>query len=121
MHKNTRWRSNMTDLSQKRCLPCEGIGTTLDKERAHELLANISGWQLSQDGKIIWQDFKFKGFYKTMAFVNAVAWIANQENHHPDLEVGYDHCLVRFTTHALNGLTENDFIAAAKVDALLKT
>ena len=76
------------------------------------------GWALSDDGKEIFNDFKFKGFYKTIAFVNAIAWIANQEGHHPDLEVGYNHCLVRYTTHELNGLSENDFICAAKIDAL---
>ncbi|MGD9387555.1 MAG: 4a-hydroxytetrahydrobiopterin dehydratase, partial [Gammaproteobacteria bacterium] len=65
------------------------------------------------------RDFRFKGFNRTMGFVNAVAWIANSENHHPDLEVGWGHCLVRFSTHAIKGLSENDFICAAKVDALL--
>ncbi len=111
----------MTELSTKRCLPCEGIGTTLSIEKAKDLLAQLQHWQLTTDGKQIYKNFQFKGFYRTMAFVNAVAWIAQQENHHPDLEVSYDHCLVRFTTHALAGLTENDFICAAKVDGLLKT
>jgi len=111
----------MTDLSTKRCLPCEGIGATLTLERTKDLLVQLKDWQLSTDGKQIFRSFQFKGFYKTMAFVNALAWIAHQENHHPDLEVSYDRCLVRFTTHALEGLTENDFICAAKVDALLKT
>ncbi|HAT8983211.1 TPA: 4a-hydroxytetrahydrobiopterin dehydratase, partial [Legionella pneumophila subsp. pneumophila] len=63
--------------------------------------------------------FSFKNFYETMAFVNAIAWIANIENHHPDLEVGYNYCRVHFMTHALNGLTHNDFICAAKIDKLL--
>ncbi len=64
--------------------------------------------------------FTFKGFHQTMAFVNAVAWIAHRENHHPDLEVGYNRCLVRYRTHAIGGLSENDFICAAKVDRLLR-
>ncbi len=76
------------------------------------------GWALSDDGKEILRDFSFGGFYKTMGFVNAVAWIANAENHHPDLEIGYGHCLVRYSTHAIDGLSENDFICAAKIDAL---
>jgi len=109
----------LSDLTQQRCLPCEGIGKTLNSDQVQKLLLELPDWQLSQDGKHIFRDFKFKGFYKTMAFANAVAWIANQENHHPDLEIGYDHCLVRFTTHALAGLTENDFICAAKVQMLL--
>lgn len=109
-----------SDLVSQHCLSCEGIGTTLSAEKIKELLAQLEGWQLSVDGKQIYRDFKFKGFSKTMAFVNAVAWIASQENHHPDLEVGYDHCLVRYATHALDGLTENDFICAAKVNQLLK-
>lgn len=109
----------MSDLTQQRCLPCEGIGFTLPAERIHELLATLKNWQLATDDKHIYRAFKFKGFYKTMAFVNAVAWIANEENHHPDMEVSYNQCLVRYTTHALNGLTENDFICAAKIDALI--
>ena len=74
---------------------------------------------MSTDAKQIHKDFKFKGFNATTGFVNAVAWIANQEGHHPDLEVGYNHCLVRYTTHAIGGLSENDFICAAKIDKLL--
>lgn len=86
---------------------------------AQALLAQLdSGWALSEQGDRISKDFLFKGFYRTMAFVNAVAWIANSENHHPDLEVGYNHCRVTYTTHAIDGLSENDFICAAKVDAL---
>jgi 4a-hydroxytetrahydrobiopterin dehydratase len=71
------------------------------------------------DGDHIYRDFEFKNYYKTMAFVNAVAWIAHQENHHPDLFVGYNRCRVQYTTHAIAGLSENDFICAAKVDALI--
>ena len=110
----------MTDLSDKRCLPCEGGTSPLPAEQANALLQQLNdGWALSEDGRELRNDFRFKGFYKTMAFVNAVAWIANQENHHPDLEVGYNHCLVRFMTHAIDGLSENDFICAAKVDRLM--
>ena len=74
---------------------------------------------LDFDATEIRREFAFKGFYKTMGFVNAVAWIANGEGHHPDLEVGWGRCLVRYTTHAVDGLTENDFICAAKIDALM--
>lgn len=108
----------MSELSQKHCVACEGGTKPLNQETAAPLLAQLDGWQLSEDGKTLYQDFKFKGFYKTMAFVNAVAWIANQEMHHPDMEIGFNHALIQFTTHDIGGLSENDFICAAKVDAL---
>ena len=106
-------------LSGGHCKPCEGGVPALTREEAQALMVQLEeGWQICDDGKQIFRDFSFKGFYRTMAFVNAMAWIANNENHHPDFEVGYNHCLVRFTTHAIDGLSENDFICAAKVDAL---
>lgn len=109
----------MSELAEKSCKPCEGGTSPLGQEAAKKLLQQVdNGWELADDGKEIRRDFKFKGFYKTIAFVNALAWIANQEGHHPDLEVGFNHCLVRFTTHAIGGLSENDFICAAKVDDL---
>jgi 4a-hydroxytetrahydrobiopterin dehydratase len=79
-----------------------------------------AGWQLIEGGKALKREWKFKNFYHTMSFVNAIAHIANNEDHHPDLEVGYGYCRVRYSTHAIGGLSENDFICAAKVDALLK-
>jgi len=86
-----------------------------------EIEANLSflhkGWELV-DGALE-KRFDFKNFYRTMAFVNAIAWIANSEDHHPDLLVPYDHCIVRFRTHSVNGLSLNDFICAAKTDALV--
>ncbi|ASQ46565.1 4a-hydroxytetrahydrobiopterin dehydratase [Legionella clemsonensis] len=109
-----------TDLSQKHCESCEGIGEALTAEQIKNLMSQLdSRWQVQSDNKEIKRAFKFANFYETMAFVNAIAWIANTENHHPDLEVGYNYCHVRFMTHALNGLSHNDFICAAKVDALL--
>ena len=106
------------DLTSKHCVPCEGGVPALTKEQREKLLGTVNNWQVNNEGTIITRRFTFKGFYKTMAFVNAVAWIANQENHHPDLEVGYNYCTVHYTTHAIKGLTENDFICAAKIDAL---
>jgi 4a-hydroxytetrahydrobiopterin dehydratase len=70
------------------------------------------------EGKSLLREFRFKDFFRTMSFVNALAHIANLEDHHPDLEVGYGYCRVRFTTHAIQGLSENDFIVAAKIDQL---
>lgn len=111
----------MNDLTEQHCEPCEGGVKPMDRGEAEEMLGRVhDDWRLNDDATGIQRDFAFKGFYKTMAFVNAVAWIANQEGHHPDLEVGYNHCLVRYTTHAIDGLSINDFICAAKIDALLE-
>ena len=89
----------------------------MSREEAERLLSSLPGWEL-QDGAIA-RRFEFKNFYQTIAFVNAVAWIANSEDHHPDLEVSYKICRVRYTTHAVGGLSENDFICAARINALL--
>ena len=109
----------MTELAEKHCVPCEGGISPLTREEADRYLKKLApDWALTPDFKQIHKDFKFKGFQGTMFFVNAVAWIAQQEGHHPDLEVGFNHCLVRYTTHAIGGLSENDFICAAKIDKL---
>lgn len=110
----------MTDLKDKKCVPCEGGVAPLSKETAKKFLAQVKGWELNPSATGISRQFQFKNFYQTMAFVNAVAWVANKENHHPDLDVGYNRCTVRYTTHAISGLSENDFICAAKIDALLE-
>ncbi|WP_133131177.1 4a-hydroxytetrahydrobiopterin dehydratase [Legionella yabuuchiae] len=110
-----------SDLSAKHCESCEGIGSALNAEQINNLMPQLhDSWEVSLNHKQIHRKFSFKNFYETMAFVNAVAWIANIENHHPDLEVGYNYCNVTFTTHALDGLTQNDFICAAKIDKLLE-
>ena len=111
----------MTELTSKRCVPCEGGVPPLTPEAVTELLAEVPGWSVSPDGKSVSRDFRFKNYWQTMAFVNAVAWIAHQEDHHPDLEVFYDHCVVRYSTHAIDGLSENDLICAAKVSALFES
>jgi 4a-hydroxytetrahydrobiopterin dehydratase len=109
----------MSDLKEKHCESCEGIGKPLSEEQISNVLSQINKeWQVINNQEIK-RSYSFKNFYQTMAFVNAIAWIANQENHHPDLEVGYNYCHVRFMTHALNGLSMNDFICAAKIDSLL--
>jgi len=109
----------MENLNQKRCVPCEGGVPPLDSKAIANFLKELDGWQLTADNKEIARDITFKNYYHTMAFVNAVAWLAHQENHHPDMEVSYNRCRVRYSTHAIGGLSENDFICAAKVDALL--
>lgn len=110
-----------SDLSSKHCEACEGIGQALNAEQIQHLMPQLEKeWVVSADKKNIKKSFSFHDFYETMAFVNALAWIANQENHHPDLEVGYNYCHVLFTTHALKGLSQNDFICAAKLDRLIR-
>ena len=110
---------NESLLTNRACIPCDGNMAALSHDEIMCFLSQLDlGWKLDAKHQEIYKDFGFKGFYRTMAFVNALAWIANSENHHPDFEVGYDHCLVRFSTHAIGGLSENDFICAAKVDAL---
>lgn len=108
----------MTELHTIRCVGCEGGIPPLDKDEISQLLSQVAGWEVSIDGKCINRSYKFENFYHTMAFVNAIAWIANQEGHHPDLEIGYNYCHVKFTTHAVDGLTQNDFICAAKINKL---
>lgn len=110
-----------SDLSSRHCEACEGIGSALTADQAKHLMPQLDkGWELTNNHKNIKRSFSFKNFYETMAFVNALAWIANVENHHPDLEVGYNYCHVTFMTHALQGLSHNDFICAAKVDTLFR-
>ena len=109
----------MSTLHTIRCVGCEGGIPPLSTEEANKYLSEINAWAISEDKKSIYKRFEFKGFYKTMAFVNAVAWIANQENHHPDMEVGYNYCVIHYRTHAVDGLTTNDFICAAKIDQLM--
>ena len=109
----------MSDLNNKRCVPCEGGVKPLDRAESEALLAKLDdSWNLGDDGRSIRRVFTFRNYYETMAFVNAVAWIAHGEDHHPDLEVGYSRCVATYSTHAIGGLSENDFICAAKIDAL---
>jgi 4a-hydroxytetrahydrobiopterin dehydratase len=93
-------------------------GAALSRAEAEKLLREISGWALNDAASEITRTWKFGNYYETMAFVNALAWVAHREDHHPDLEVGYNRCRVRFSTHSVNGLSENDFICAAKLNAL---
>ena len=111
--------NTVCDLTDRHCKPCEGGVAPLTRAEATKMLDEVLGWELSADGKSIRRRFQFKGFYGTMAFVNALAWVANREDHHPDFTAGYNYCDVTFTTHAIDGLSENDFICAAKVNALL--
>lgn len=113
-------RGSMSDLARKRCVSCEGGIPALDLAASLKLKEQLHPrWSLSGDGKRLTATFTFRNYYQTTAFVNAVAWIAHGENHHPDISFGYKTCRVDWWTHAVGGLTENDFICAAKVDGLL--
>lgn len=114
MKKN---KNGVCDLAEKKCKPCEGGASPLTEAKILDFLKNIPEWKYDQ-GKIT-RVFRFPDFHRTMAFVNAVAWMAHQEDHHPDMEVSYNTCTVRYHTHAIHGLSENDFICAAKINALV--
>ena len=106
----------ISELAARRCRPLPAGSPPLDAEHVAEALAVLHGW--ATDGKAIEKTWSFENYYQTMAFVNAVAWIAHQQDHHPDLAVGYNRCTVRFSTHSVGGLSENDVICAARVEML---
>jgi 4a-hydroxytetrahydrobiopterin dehydratase len=108
----------MSDLLKKKCKPCEGNVAPYNAAQTKEMLAELKGW-IAEDGKLV-KLYPFRNYYETMAFVNALAWISHREDHHPDLQVGYNKCRVEYATHSIGGLSENDFICAAKCDALFK-
>jgi len=108
----------MTTLQKQSCRPCEGKSQALTHAQARDLMPQIPGWTLDESASLLHRTFTFHNFYETMAFVNAVAYIAHTEDHHPDLTIGYKECRISYQTHALSGLSENDFICAAKIDAL---
>jgi 4a-hydroxytetrahydrobiopterin dehydratase len=108
-----------TPLAERRCKPCEGgIAPYSAAEAAAALAALAPGWALDATATSLRREYRFKNFFRVMSFANALAHVANVEDHHPDLELGYDYCRVRFTTHAIGGLSENDFICAAKLDLI---
>jgi 4a-hydroxytetrahydrobiopterin dehydratase len=112
----------MTDqrFSSAHCRACRSGEIPLDARTVAELLQSVPSW--SEDGDFTWikREFRFRDFPTVMLFANAIAWMAQRENHHPVLELSYDRCVVRYSTYAIRGLSENDFICAAKVNALLE-
>jgi 4a-hydroxytetrahydrobiopterin dehydratase len=104
------------DLARSKCKPCEGGVDALRPAEVENLLKQLDGWAL-ENGAIA-KTYSFKNHYQTLAFVNAAAWISHREDHHPDMTVGYNTCRVAYVTHAINGLSQNDFICAAKLDKL---
>jgi len=106
-----------TDLVSQKCHACEGGVEKVAQDEMAFCLQQVPGWELA-DG-VLQRTFKFKNYYEALAFVNATAWISHRENHHPDIALGYNKVTLRYRTHAVGGLTQNDFICAAKVNALL--
>lgn len=107
----------MKPLEQQSCQLIAKGSPAMDATQAKQYLPHIPQWT-NIDNKAIERDFKFKDYYQTMAFVNVVAYIAHQCDHHPDMEIGYNHCKITYTTHSVNGLSLNDFICAAKIDRI---
>jgi 4a-hydroxytetrahydrobiopterin dehydratase len=108
----------MTDLAEKKCVACEGNVAPFNREEAEVLLKQLKAWTLSGDGRWLSKDFKFKDFAEALAFVDKVGAIAESEGHHPDIQLSWGKAAVELTTHAIKGLSENDFIMAAKIDLL---
>jgi len=108
----------MADLAHQELHKINKDTLPLNNDEITPLLALLTAWQYSDELKTIFKEFRFKNYYQTITFVNALAWIANQADHHPDLEVGYNRCLVKYTTHVIDGLSKNDFICAARIDQL---
>ena len=106
------------DLAQKRCIPCEGGAQPLTPMEATALLSHLTGWMLARDFKKISKRFKFENFAEALAYANKIGVIAEAEGHHPDLRVSWGKVGVELSTHAIGGLSENDFIVAAKIDAI---
>jgi len=106
----------MNNLLNKRCVPCEGGTIPLSKSEAEKYLAQVSGWTLDKEGKTISKEYKFKDFIGAINFIERVAEIAELEEHHPDIHIFYNKVLLELSTHAIGGLSENDFILATKID-----
>lgn len=105
------------NLTSKKCIPCEGGTPPMEKEKIEEYLQEVAGWEL-KESKLILKTFSFKSFKEAIDFVNQVATIAEQEQHHPDIHIHYRKVTLELTTHAIHGLSENDFIMASKIDAM---
>ena len=112
----------MSDLSEKKCIPCEGGIPAFDISEIHKYLKKVDGWKVESDENksyFLLKDFKFKNFVESQDFVNKVGMLAETENHHPDITFGWGYAKIIISTHAIQGLSENDFILAAKIDEII--
>lgn len=110
--------SSRSDLAARHCQPRKGASHRLDAGVVKQALEALPGWELADGGDAICRTFRFDDYYRTLAFVNALAFVAHREDHHPDLAVHYDRCVVTYSTHDVGGLSENDLICAAKAQGL---
>lgn len=106
------------NLSNKKCVPCEGGISPIPVNELEKYLDDLQGWELNTTNSEIEKSFKFKNFKKSLKFVNQVGEIAESDNHHPDIEFGWGYCRIRLSTHSIGGLHENDFIVAAKINEI---
>ncbi len=112
----------MSELFNKKCVPCEGGVVPFDISKIHEYQKKIDGWSIIKNDKEIYfleKEFKFQNFLKSQKFTNEVGKISEQEGHHPDISYGWGYAKISITTHAIEGLSENDFILAAKIDKIV--
>ena len=111
----------MSDLLNKKCVPCEGGILPFDISEIHKYQKKVDGWDVKKNDKTIYylsKNFKFKDFKNSQKFINKVSEISEDENHHPDILFGWGYAKILITTHAIEGLSENDFILAAKIDQI---
>ena len=111
----------MTDLLNKKCVPCEGGVAPLDLSEIHKYQKKVDGWEITKNEKSIYfleKKFNFKNFLDSQNFINKVGKISEEEGHHPDIMFGWGYAKINITTHAIKGLSENDFILAAKIDQI---
>ena len=112
----------MNDLLEKKCVPCEGGAIAFDISEIHNYQKKVDGWDVLKDDKknfFLEKNFKFKNFLESQNFINKVGEISENEGHHPDIVFGWGYAEIKITTHAIEGLSENDFILAAKIDQLI--
>jgi 4a-hydroxytetrahydrobiopterin dehydratase len=113
--------TDVCDLGARDCEPCRGGVPPMEMDAARGLMAQIDpAWVLSEDGTMLSRRFEFKNFGKAMQLANAVGFVGEQQGHHPDIAFGWGYCSVTWSTHEIGGLSENDFICAARVDAILR-
>jgi len=111
----------MSDLADKKCLPCQGNVPPFDTSEIHKYLKKVDGWDVKNNDKknyFLIKDFKFKNFIESKNFINKVGEVAELEEHHPDISFGWGYCKIKIFTHAIEGLSESDFILAAKIDKI---
>ena len=110
----------MSNLIKKNCLPCSGNTPKLSIDEIQEKLLEINEWELNDNKEMIFKKFKFKSFKKALHFTNLVGMLAEEERHHPDISLGWGYCLIMIHTHAIKGLSINDFILAAKINQIIQ-